>query len=369
MQQAYCRLLDQPHFPNMPTTRFFVGAIAVLLCLPSACHTSTDAPDAQAAVVTLPGHVHGASYAEGTVAALPAARPYLPDVLVRDGAWTLTPSVSIDGQLLAFVRWDHPVLSGPDSNIQQLYLARRAADGSWGKPSVVPAFADARVDYPHFSPDGRHLYLSSTRPHPGQYRYPDVPYEDFDLWRIPFQADTLAWQRAGLAPCADCVKPKTPSNWNVRYVNNETSPRLDLAGNLYYWTEREGTGGLRDVFVAPTQLDVFGFAPERRLPFNSTARESGVAVTRDGRTVVFASERAGGGGGSDLYRVELTASGAWSTPRAIAGADTRYDEGAPELVGDSLLLFTSNAPIEGHAGANAGEGAYRINVFALPFEQ
>ena len=41
-------------------------------------------------------------------------------------------------------------------------------------------------------------------------------------------------------------------------------------------------------------------------------------------------------------------------------------EAAPELVGNTLLLFTSDRPVEGYTGADAGEGLLRISVFAVP---
>ena len=296
--------------------------------------------------------------------------PYAPDVLLRDGAWTFTPSISTSGRLMAFARWVNPVFTGPDSNAQQLYLARRRADGEWSEPTVVPAFAEARVDDPHFSPDGRWLYLASTRPHPDQPGYPTPAYEDFDLWRVPVSGDDIDWAAAAPVPCADCRRPKTPANWNIRYVNNETSPRLDTLGSLYYWTERTGTGGWRDVYVAPpTGNTDLPFGPEMRLPFNTARRESGVAVTRDGRTVVFASEGRGGAGGSDLFRVDREG-GAWGKPQSLGpSVNTAYEEARPELVGDTLLLFGTDAPVPGHRGVDAGEGARSYSVWGVKFRR
>ena len=120
-----------------------------------------------------PASVSAAKDVTPAIGATPVTpAPYAPDVLLRDGTWTFTPSISTSGRLMAFARWVAPVFTGPDSNIQQLYLARRRADGTWSEPTVVTAFIDARVDDPHFSPDGRWLYLASTRPHPGQPGYP-----------------------------------------------------------------------------------------------------------------------------------------------------------------------------------------------------
>ena len=322
-----------------------------------AAHAST----ASAPVDEATGTPHSASL---------RAAPYAPELLVRDGAWTFTPSLSASGRSMAFARWVDPVFSGPDSNIQQLYLARRAADGGWSAPEVAEAFADYRVDDPHFSPDGRWLYLASTRPHPGQYGYPDPPYEDFDLWRVPMTGDAIDWSAAAPVPCADCRQPKTPANWNVRYVNNETSPRLDTLGNLYYWTERLGTGGWRDVYVAPPAADAgVPFGRERRLPFDTPQRESGVAVTRDGRTLIFASEGHGGAGGSDLFRVDREGDG-WTTPRSLGpDVNTAYDEARPELVGDTLLLFGTDAPVPGYRGVDAGEGAVGYSVWEVGFRR
>jgi len=87
-------------------------------------------------------------------------------------------------------------------------------------------------------------------------------------------------------------------------------------------------------------------------------------MSSDGNTIIFASEGLAGVESSDLYLVRRTNSG-WSTPTPVPGVNTRYSESSPELVGDTLLLYTSNAPVDGFRGVDAGEGEQRINVFGV----
>ena len=124
------------------------------------------------------------------------------------------------------------------------------------------------------------------------------------------------------------------------------------------------------MYVAPpTGNAEVPFGNELRLPFNTPRRESGVAVTRDGRTVIFASEGRGGAGGSDLFRIDREGDG-WGMPRSLGpGVNTAYDEARPELIGDTLLLYGTDAPVPGHRGVDAGEGVKSYSVRGARFVQ
>ncbi len=80
---------------------------------------------------------------------------------------------------------------------------------------------------------------------------------------------------------------------------------------------------------------------------NSSAWESQPSLSSDGRTLYFASDRAGGRGGVDIYVTQRTASG-WSRPVNIgAPVNTALDELSPSISPDSKSLFFSS---NGHGG-------------------
>ena len=73
---------------------------------------------------------------------------------------------------------------------------------------------------------------------------------------------------------------------------------------------------------------------------NSVGDDSGLALSGDELTAVFASSRAGGVGGSDLYVSQrATRTAPWGAPSLLAGVNTTAQEGRPSLSADGLTLY------------------------------
>ena len=69
------------------------------------------------------------------------------------------------------------------------------------------------------------------------------------------------------------------------------------------------------------------------------------SVSKDGKTMYFASDRLGGQGGTDIYVSTLNANGVWSDPQNLGDAvNTAYDEKFPFIADDGTLYFACNAP-------------------------
>jgi outer membrane protein OmpA-like peptidoglycan-associated protein len=85
-----------------------------------------------------------------------------------------------------------------------------------------------------------------------------------------------------------------------------------------------------------------------RLPISdSTAWDGSPAFSGDGKTLYFASNRAGGAGGIDLYRTSIDASGRFSRPVNMGrDINTPGDEMFPYVGPDAKLYFAS----DGHPG-------------------
>lgn len=77
---------------------------------------------------------------------------------------------------------------------------------------------------------------------------------------------------------------------------------------------------------------------------NSPAMETGASITPDGKTIYFSSDRPGGKGGLDIYRITQTANGTWGAPQNLGyPINTDADEDAPFIHPDQkTLYFTSN---------------------------
>ena len=85
-----------------------------------------------------------------------------------------------------------------------------------------------------------------------------------------------------------------------------------------------------------------------RLPISdSTAWDGSPAFSGDGKTLYFASNRAGGAGGIDLYRTSIDASGRFSRPVNMGrDINTPGDEMFPYVAQNAKLYFAS----DGHPG-------------------
>jgi outer membrane protein OmpA-like peptidoglycan-associated protein len=80
---------------------------------------------------------------------------------------------------------------------------------------------------------------------------------------------------------------------------------------------------------------------------DSSAWDGSPAFSRDGKTIYFSSNRAGGSGGLDIYRVNMDASGRFGNPANMGKAiNTAGDEMFPFVSPDGKLFFAS----DGHPG-------------------
>jgi Tol biopolymer transport system component len=129
--------------------------------------------------------------------------------------------------------------------------------------------------------------------------------------------------------------------------------RLTLSpdGNTALWFSRDRPGGAGGYDIWMSRRTIAGWQPASPVSFNSAGRDFDPAFSADGRWVYFCSNRAGGSGGDDIYRIAVTATG-FGTPVSLgATVNSSTDEFAPMLSPDGrTLLFSSDRP--GGAGGH-----------------
>lgn len=114
-------------------------------------------------------------------------------------------------------------------------------------------------------------------------------------------------------------------------------------GKLMLWgsTNRPGGAGGWDLWLSRRGADG-SLAPEP-VPFNSAANDFDPAFSPDGRWVYFFSNRPGGRGGDDLYRVAVKGEGFGTVEALGPEVNSAGNEWAPALSPDgATLLFASN---------------------------
>ncbi|CCG98741.1 OmpA/MotB domain protein [Fibrella aestuarina BUZ 2] len=156
---------------------------------------------------------------------------------------------------------------------------------------------------------------------------------------------------------------------------NEGTPAFSKDGKIMIFARGNNgkrKGGL-DVDLYMSRQDQGGnWGMPFRLPISdSTAWDGSPAFSADGKTLYFASNRAGSVGGIDLYRANMDASGRLGRPVNMGrDINTPGDELFPFVAADGKLYFSS----DGHPGlgkldifvATRSQGVIRVENMGVP---
>jgi hypothetical protein len=126
--------------------------------------------------------------------------------------------------------------------------------------------------------------------------------------------------------------------------------RLTISPNgstaLWFSRNRSGGAGGYDIWMSRRTGETWSAAEP--VPFNSATRDFDPAFSADGRHVYFCSDRPGGRGGDDLYRVPFVDGEFGTVEHLGASVNSAGNEWAPMLSPDGrTLLFSS----DGRGGA------------------
>jgi TolB protein len=129
-------------------------------------------------------------------------------------------------------------------------------------------------------------------------------------------------------------------------VSTEASEvRLTVSpdGKRAAWFARNRAGGVGGYDIWTSTYVSGGWSAATPASFNSKQRDFDPAFSADGRLLYFCSDRPGGLGGDDVYRVPVTSMGFGEPEHLGAEVNSAGNEWAPMLSADSkVLLFSSN---------------------------
>jgi Tol biopolymer transport system component len=205
---------------------------------------------------------------------------------VNGSAHDAAPCISADGLALYF----HSDRPGGYGESRDLWVTTRpTTEYPWTEPvnlgpTVNSSDRDAR---PCISSDGLSLYFLSRRP--GGFGYGDL----YVTTRVTVEDE---WgPPANLGPTV-----------NASY--NDYNPRISADGRLLFFvsSNRPGFGG-NDIWVTrwDGKTDDWSTPVNLGLPVNSSASESGLSISTDGKTIYFNSDRPGGSGDQDIWLVSI----------------------------------------------------------------
>lgn len=126
---------------------------------------------------------------------------------------------------------------------------------------------------------------------------------------------------------------------------NEGAQTISPDGKYLFFTGCNRTDGLGrcDIYVSHREGKDWGEPYNVGKPVNSEYWESQPAISPDGRTLYFISNRPGGSGGYDIWKSTITDDAKWG-PALNLGPDinTAYDENTPFLHADGKTLYFSS---------------------------
>lgn len=194
-------------------------------------------------------------------------------------------------------------------------------------------------EYPDYSPiislDGKSLYFTSRRPwensETNQYRDPKLNDYPEDIY--------MSINNGG----GNWTAPKRLTFCNPE-INEATIAVSSDERRVYAYEDVTGAGDIyysdfsNNSFQTLEQLDYNGV--------NTNSWETHCTVTPDGRNMYFVSDRPGGFGGRDIYRLVKLPNGTWSEPVNLGPKiNTAYDEESPYIsVDNKTMYFASNGP-------------------------
>lgn len=216
------------------------------------------------------------------------------------------------------------------SALAQKYLAD--CDFSLRESKNVPPLAIVNMGDPINSADDEYFPMLTadrssiifTRQQKGKLEYIYVSQFQDSSWQraqpIPGQVNTDLYSEG-----AHCVSPD---------------------GKYLFFTgcNKPGGKGSCDIYVSHWEGNFWGVAHNLGSPINTGAWEAQPAISPDGNTLYFVSNRKEGFGGNDIWYSKLQQNGIWGMPQNMgAKVNTPFDESTPFIHADNeTLYFASN---------------------------
>ncbi len=202
----------------------------------------------------------------------------------------------------------------------------RALIKNVGKP-INSAYADY---VPLITPDEKVMYFTSRRPG-GDGNVLDEYGNSFEDIYVTTKLDNNTWS-----------EPKnmgTPINTKT----HDACVALSFDGNqlMIYRTSPDIVSG--DLFVTRTDYEGWSEPKKYGSEINTPFVETSACYSNDTSVIYLSSNKPGGYGGKDLYRVKKLPNGKWSLPQNLGkDVNTDKDEDAPFLHPDGFTLYFSS---------------------------
>jgi outer membrane protein OmpA-like peptidoglycan-associated protein len=145
-------------------------------------------------------------------------------------------------------------------------------------------------------------------------------------------------------------QPRTKLKAPINTGNNEGAQCISADGNYLFFTicSTEFGHGSCDIYWSKREGEVWSEPKNCGSKVNTKYWESQPSISADNKTLYFTSNRPGGQGGMDIWKVEIISEGVFSDPENLGNTiNTPYDELSPFIHFDQKTLYFSS---DGHLG-------------------
>lgn len=149
---------------------------------------------------------------------------------------------------------------------------------------------------------------------------------------------------------------QTPELLSINTLEASATINVSVDGQTLYIYKDVGGNG--DIFKTTLVGETWTNPEPMPSVINSSAWEPHLTITPDEQTIYFVSDRKGGLGGRDIYRVKKLPDGNWSQAQNLgATINTSYDEDAVFISPDNKILYFSS---EGHSSIGGFDIFYTL---------
>ncbi|MBL4593776.1 MAG: PD40 domain-containing protein [Flavobacteriales bacterium] len=162
------------------------------------------------------------------------------------------------------------------------------------------------------------------------------------------------------------LAPK-PLKEGINTATNDACVGLSADGQILFLfkpSEDQRTG---DLYESRMGLDDWETPFKLGSNINSEYNETSACITLDDKVLYFSSDRPGGFGGKDIYKVMRLPNGKWSKAMNLGPTvNTAYDEDAPFIHTDKKTLYFSSKGHQNMGGYDVFKTIYEKRVWSTP---
>ena len=257
------------------------------------------------------------------------------------------PAITADENTFLFTRNNRTA----EKHLQEDFLFSKKVNGVWQKAQLIGNNINTAGNEgaPTLSADGQLLFFVACQEQDGGYGTPT---------------------RKGYGSCDIFYTQKVGETWGKVYnigssINSksfESQPSFSADGkSLYFVSNRPGGYGQTDIYVSTLNNDGSWSTPKNLgKKINTPANEESVFIHPDGKTLYFGSNGHVGMGGLDIYVSRMNNAGEWSEPVNLGyPINTHADENSLLVSSSgSIAFFASN-----RAGGFGGLDIYQFDLY------